>query len=69
MLLYDYIKTIVQLAGEFQALERSEISEKLICDKIALSKVGQKSEEELRIAAEEDAKKKELREGERRAFI
>lgn len=63
VLLYDYIKSMVQLAGEFQALERSEISEKLICDKIALTKVGQKSEQELLRAAAEDAKKKEKREG------
>jgi hypothetical protein len=63
VLLYDFIKTMVQLAGEFQALEPSEISEKLVCDKIALTKVGQKSEEELLRAAAEDAKKKEKREG------
>ena len=35
----------------------------MICDKIALTKVGQKSEEELLRAAAEDAKKKEKREG------
>mmetsp|Transcript_8319 Transcript_8319/g.11168 ORF Transcript_8319/g.11168 Transcript_8319/m.11168 type:complete len:1053 (+) Transcript_8319:1418-4576(+) len=63
VLLYDFIKTMVTLAGEFQALERSEISLKKICDKIAQTTVGQKSEEELLRAAAEDALKKEKREG------
>jgi len=61
--LYETIKSHLQLAGEFQALSREEISEKLLIDKLTLSRVGEKTEEDLRRAAQLDAEKKEKREG------
>ena len=63
VILYDHIKGIVQLAGEFHALARADISERLICDKIASTLFGQKSEADLLAAAREDAEKKLRREG------
>ena len=63
VLLYNLINSRLQLAGEYQALSRADFTQRQVVDKLTSSKVGSKSEKELREAAALDAEKKAKREG------